>query len=148
MTREETKEILAVIQAAYPSFHRERPGHEKSDAEWKAVINIWAIAMSDFPYGFITNGFKRLVQNNKFPPSPAEVIEAAKASAMDWCDVTGRLQWGGTIAPDAWLFVDHHPIQFAEWNKERLRIKAAIEKERSLEAGGQHERLEQNTGNG
>lgn len=122
MTREETKQLLAVIQAAYPNFHKDSYGVKKTDAEWKAIIDIWAIAMSDFEWGFIANGFKTLVQTNKFPPSPAEVIEVAKKSAMDWLEVTAHEKYGGVLPPETWLCINGRGIQYGQWSSERKTI--------------------------
>lgn len=127
MTREETKKLLAVIRAAYPNFHKDPYGAAKTDAEWSAVIDIWAIAMSDFEYGYIANGFKKLVQTHKFPPTPADVIEVAYNAAIDWLDVASIKRYGGMELPDDMWMIDQNrrPIQVGQWQAERLKLQEA-----------------------
>ena len=134
MTREETKRLLAVIRAAYPNFHKDPYGAAKTDAEWRAVIDIWAIAMSDFEYGYIANGFKRLVQTHKFPPTPADVIEVARESALDWLGLSSHEQYGGIVPPDTWLNLNGRPVQYSQYRAEREKLQEALNADNSSHA--------------
>ncbi len=122
MTRDETQDVMKMLAAAYPNFY-----HGKNKEQKDRALDIWAIAMFDFPHGFIANGFKRLVQNNKFPPTPAEVIEAAKASAMDWLAATSCEQYGVSLPPETWLCVNGRGIQYGQWSAERRKLQEATD---------------------
>lgn len=76
MTREEVKTLLAALKAAYPHFYAKHSG-----AELKAAVDIWAVALAEYPSEHIMGGVKTLVQQCRYPPTVAEVIGAAKQSA-------------------------------------------------------------------
>lgn len=85
MSREETKQFLAMLKAAYPHFYA-----KQSDAELSAAINLWAAALASFNKEHVMAGFMPLVQGCKFPPSVAEVIAAAKESVPDKMDILAQ----------------------------------------------------------
>lgn len=73
MTKDETKELLAIIRAAYPNFYK-----DVDDQTLKASVNIWAMALSDIDYSEVQRGFVQYVKTSKWPPTVAEIVQAAK----------------------------------------------------------------------
>lgn len=70
MTREETKQIMAVLQAGYPRFYK-----DISKLEATAVINLWATMFSQEPAKVVIEAVKALMCTLKFPPTIADVKE-------------------------------------------------------------------------
>lgn len=70
MTREETKQIMAVLQAGYPRFYK-----DISKLEATAVINLWATMFSQEPAKVVIEAVKALMCTLKYPPTIADVKE-------------------------------------------------------------------------
>lgn len=70
MTREETKQIMAVLQAGYPRFYK-----DISKLEATAVINLWATMFAEEPAQIVTEAVKSLMCTLKYPPTIADVKE-------------------------------------------------------------------------
>ena len=77
MTNEElviygdTIKLLAVIKAAYPEFNR--------DVDHDAAIKIWHNSLRPYSYEACNYAIMRHIQECKFAPKIAEIIERAKA---------------------------------------------------------------------
>jgi hypothetical protein len=70
MTRGETKQIMALLQAGYPHFYK---GISKDDAT--AAINLWATMFVDEPVQIVVEAVKALMCTHKYPPTIADVKE-------------------------------------------------------------------------
>jgi hypothetical protein len=70
MTRDETKDILAVLKAGYPNFYKDMT---KEDA--KNIVSLWATMFSDEKTQIVTEAVKSLICTLKFPPTIADVKE-------------------------------------------------------------------------
>lgn len=70
MTREETKELLACIRAAYPAFHR-----GESDERLNRVVAVWSDVFRDVDAGRAMRAMTSYIAENRFAPTPAEVLE-------------------------------------------------------------------------
>ena len=66
MTRAETAKILAVLAASYPKF-------EVDDLK----VQVWHEMLGDLDYATANMAVKKLILENTFPPSIAEVRKAA-----------------------------------------------------------------------
>jgi len=66
MTRAETAKILAVLAASYPKF-------EVDDLK----VRVWHEMLGDLDYATANMAAKKLILENNFPPSIAEVRKAA-----------------------------------------------------------------------
>lgn len=118
MTHEEVQKIMQMLAAAYPNFYKDKTAETKTLA-----LEIWAVALSDFPYGFIMAGIKKLVQTKTFPPTVAEVIQSAKDSALDRLTASTYLKYGDEVPADRWVMDSRNrPVQFGEWSEERKRL--------------------------
>lgn len=73
MTRDDTKQILAVIDATYPNFKVENPTE---------TINAWHFFLADYDYNKIAIALKAYVatSGSGFAPSAAELIDMANKS--------------------------------------------------------------------
>jgi hypothetical protein len=72
MNREETKKIMAVLKATYPSFYRDMPKEDLS-----AIINLWNEMFLDEPYKLVAAAVKRLIISDLrgFPPVIGQIKE-------------------------------------------------------------------------
>ena len=68
MTREETQNLLAMIQATYPNFN---------PPDKTAAVNAWHMALSDCDWKEIQRAFAVYMRTNTsgFAPSPGQVVE-------------------------------------------------------------------------
>jgi hypothetical protein len=70
MTREQTKEILAVLKAGYPNFYK-----DMSKNEAKNIIDLWTTMFANDSAEIVTEAVKSLICSNKYPPTIADVKE-------------------------------------------------------------------------
>ena len=68
MTREDVKELLAMIQATFPNFN---------PIDKTAAVNAWMMALEDFDRNQIAMAFKSYVRADAsgFAPTPGKLIE-------------------------------------------------------------------------
>ena len=68
MTRDETINILMMIQAAYPSF---------KVPDKTIAVNTWYTLLSEYKYNQVGASLKRYIQTNKngFAPSIGQIID-------------------------------------------------------------------------
>lgn len=68
MTREETQNLLAMIQATYPNFN---------PPDKTAAVNAWRIALSDCKWDDVQRAFAVYMRTNSsgFAPSPGQIVE-------------------------------------------------------------------------
>ena len=95
MTREETKQMLMVIQATYPNY---------KPPEKAVAINAWTMALEEYPYKAVEIALKAYIKTDTsgFAPSPGQVIqkihiaeEYAELSEMEaWTLVSKALRNG------------------------------------------------------
>lgn len=89
MNRAETKQILAVLQGAYPQFYRGLP-----DADLVRVIDLWTEMFADEPVRVVAYAVKAMLasRTNTFPPNIGEVkAQIAKMQAPD--EMTAQEAW-------------------------------------------------------
>ena len=82
MTKAEIAKILAVLAAAYPKF-------EVDDLK----VQVWYEMLGDLDYATANMAVKKLILENTFPPSIAEVRKAA-AEIMNPDVMTAAEAWG------------------------------------------------------
>ena len=70
MTYRETARMMAVLQAAFPNFYSRAEDRD-------AAVKIWAAALDDLPYGEAQAAVMRVIRTSRFPPTVAEVRQAA-----------------------------------------------------------------------
>ncbi|MDL2324038.1 hypothetical protein LJC61_02645 [Ruminococcaceae bacterium OttesenSCG-928-A16] len=73
MTRDETKQLLALITAAYPYYYA-----KKTAEELTLAVDVWAVALADYPASYISVGLTPLLQTSEYPPTIAAVINSAQ----------------------------------------------------------------------
>lgn len=68
MTREETQNLLAMIQATYPNFN---------PPDKTAAVNAWRMALSDCQWDDVQRAFAVYMRTNSsgFAPSPGQIME-------------------------------------------------------------------------
>lgn len=68
MTREETQNLLAMIQATYPNFN---------PPDKTAAVNAWIMALSDCEWDTVQRAFAIYMRTNAsgFAPSPGQIVE-------------------------------------------------------------------------
>ncbi len=82
MTREETKQVLAILRTAYPRFYE-----RYSKEELCIAVNLWFAALQEFSFeNEIRPALKEVVQNLKFPPTVADLVEAARSKKPEPLD--------------------------------------------------------------
>lgn len=74
MNAEETKQILAILKAAYPSSYS---GMTKKEAY--GVITVWSVQFADLPADVVLMAVQKAISSSKFPPTIAEVKEKVKS---------------------------------------------------------------------
>jgi len=74
MTRDETKELLMMIQAVYPNF-------KVSPDQMTPTINSWHLMLEEYPAAAVKGAFKTYVKTNSsgFAPAVAQIIGAMYA---------------------------------------------------------------------
>ena len=82
MTKGEIAKILAVLAAAYPKF-------EVDDVK----VQVWYEMLGDLEYSIVNIAIKKLIMQNTFPPSIAEVRKAV-TELMNPEQVTSSEAWG------------------------------------------------------
>lgn len=109
MTRNETVQLLAMMQAAYPSFYRNMDDPQ-------TAVSIWHDRLKPYPADLVGIAFRRLLDECKFPPSIADVITRVKelTSANDltpidlWGIAYGLISRASTITAEEWEA--QHPV--------------------------------------
>jgi len=71
LTRHETIELLAVLQAAYHRFYADTTQKQRDEA-----VSVWNIMLSDIPLEVAKLALYRLIATLKFPPTIAEMRES------------------------------------------------------------------------
>lgn len=66
----ESKKILAVIKSAFPNSFKGMTVEGVS-----ATANMWTMQFADIPYEVVSIAVKKIIKDNKFPPSIEEVKE-------------------------------------------------------------------------
>lgn len=68
MTREETQDLLAMVQAVYPNFN---------PPDKTAAINAWRMALSDLDYKDVERAFAIYMRTDSrgFAPAPGQIVE-------------------------------------------------------------------------
>jgi len=74
MTRQETKDLMAILKAAYPNFYK-----DISKEEAKAAVDLWTTIFSDTPAKLVIEAVKSLICTLKYPPTIADVKEKIAA---------------------------------------------------------------------
>jgi len=85
MTKGEVAKLLAVLAASYPKF-------EVDDLK----VHVWHEMLSDIDYSIASTAIKKLIMQNTFPPSIAEVRKAV-TELMNPEQVTSSEAWGEVI---------------------------------------------------
>ena len=70
MTNQQTTEFMLKLLNWWPNLYRENDPDEMSDA--------WAVSLTDVPYDAAMAGAVALSRTMKWPPTVAEICEAAK----------------------------------------------------------------------
>ena len=80
MTRAETKQILAVLRAAYPNFYR-----NVTDSDVKDTINLWTSLFEDDDAILVAAAVKSIIVANArdFPPNIGTIKEQMRKLAQD-----------------------------------------------------------------
>lgn len=68
MTREETKDIMAMLITAYPYLTK-----QKSNKDMSLMVDLWASSFVTVPYEIVQLAIKKLIATSTFAPSIAEV---------------------------------------------------------------------------
>ena len=68
MTKEETKKILTVINAAYPTFYK-----DSTEEDIAGAIGIWYEMLKDCPYQDVVEAVKSFISTNEFAPTIAGI---------------------------------------------------------------------------
>ncbi len=79
MTKDETREFMAVIRAAYPTFYKDANKEVITTA-----LKLWSIALADVDYSNAQKGFVDYIKTKKFPPTIAEIIEFSRIYKNDF----------------------------------------------------------------
>jgi hypothetical protein len=68
MTREETKQVLMIIQATYPNY---------KPPDRTVAVNAWNMALEEYPYKVVEIALKTYIKTDTsgFAPSPGQIIE-------------------------------------------------------------------------
>lgn len=71
MDREETKEVIRLIDATYPNFRL------PDKLELRKMVNTWASLFSEEPFELVSAGLKAFIVADAkgFPPSPGQIKE-------------------------------------------------------------------------
>lgn len=87
MTREETKKILMVIQAAYPNYKPQ---------DKTVTIDVWHNMLSDITYEHVGIALKAYIQTDKtgFAPSVGEIREKINQLFSDINELNETTAWG------------------------------------------------------
>lgn len=70
MTRQETADIMMILETAYPRFYGDKTKQEK-----QAAIDLWATMFADDNNKIVTEAVKSMICTLKFPPTIADVKE-------------------------------------------------------------------------
>ncbi len=70
MTKKETAEIMAIINAAYPQFYG-----KQSDADKIAALRLWYMHFKNVSYAIMLQAVHAVIAENKFQPTIADVNE-------------------------------------------------------------------------
>lgn len=68
MDREEVKQILTIINVAYPNFYK--------DSDKKAAVNLWCMMFEEDSLQSVQLAVKTHIATNKFPPKIADIRES------------------------------------------------------------------------
>lgn len=80
MTRAEVTELFAVLMLAYPNAEMfKAPDKESLKAKLAPTITLWATCLRDIDFWAGQKAVIRVCQSCKYPPTIAEVREAAEA---------------------------------------------------------------------
>ncbi len=82
MNREQTKQLLAILQTAYPKFY----ANQKLE-EMQQTVNLWYAALQHCEFeSEIKPALKILVQSLKFPPTIADMMQAVQQTKEEPLD--------------------------------------------------------------
>ena len=73
MTRNETTKILAILEATYPTFYK-----DKNDKELNDVVSIWSEMFKEEPYELVTMILKEVIATSEYPPTIATIKNKIK----------------------------------------------------------------------
>ena len=86
MTRDESKKLLMVIQAAYPNFKPENKS---------VTVDTWWIMLSDYTYGQVESAIKAFIRTDTkgYAPSIGQIIEKLQLLFGD-TEINEMAAWG------------------------------------------------------
>ena len=97
MTRAEVTELFAVLMIAYPNAEMfKAPDKESLKAKLAPTITLWATCLRDIDFWAAQQAVVRVCQKCKFPPTIAEMREAAEdvkhqvKSEIEWAYMMAR----------------------------------------------------------
>lgn len=97
MTRAEVTEIFAVLMMAYPNAEMfKAPDKDSLKAKLAPTITLWTTCLRDIDFWAAQQAVIRVCQTCKFPPTIAEMREAAAdvaartRSEVEWAYMTAR----------------------------------------------------------
>ena len=70
MTKQETAQMLAILDATYPNFYK-----DKSEEEMNGVVAIWSEMFKDCDYELTMFAVKELINTSKYVPTIASIKE-------------------------------------------------------------------------
>ena len=84
MTRAEVTEIFAVLMMAYPNAEMfKAPDKDSLKAKLAPTITLWTTCLRDIDFWAAQQAVIRVCQTCKFPPTIAEMREAAEAARSE-----------------------------------------------------------------
>ncbi len=126
MNKKETVKILAVLQAAYPSFYK-----NIGNVDLEGIANLWTEMFADDTYEAVGTAIKMLIvtKTNTFPPAIGEVKEQLYKAQN-----SGQMSEG-----EAWSLV-YRAIQNGIYHSKEMYEWLPMDIQRAL---GSHEVLKQ-----
>ena len=102
MTRTGVYELLGVLCVAYPHFYV-----NATNAEKDLAAAVWGEMLKDIDDNVALAALKRIIATNKFPPTPAEMLESVRK-------ITNR---GMLDAGEAWQKVNCAILQYGYYRE-------------------------------
>lgn len=129
MTREETKQVLMIIQATYPNY---------KPPDRTVAINAWTMALEEYPYKAVEIALKAYIKTDTsgFAPSPGQVIqkihiaeEYTELSEMEAWTLVARALRNGIYGADTEFDKLPRTVQKAVVSPDNLRSWAQTDTE-------------------
>lgn len=121
MTRDETKQVLMIIQATYPNY---------KPPDRTVAINAWTMALEEYPYKAVEIALKAYIKTDTsgFAPSPGQVIqkihiaeEYTELSEMEAWTLVARALRNGIYGADTEFDKLPRAVQKAAVSPDNLR---------------------------